>query len=70
MDAPQWNGSDERDLSRTPRTVEQSFWRAFRYAEHSNALPEFFAIYDGLPSFQHLVDEAKELAADALAVKK
>jgi len=68
MDAPYYNGSDDRELGGPPPDpVERTFWKCFRYAQRTHALAEFFAIYDGLPSFQHLVDEAKELAEEPVS---
>lgn len=48
-----------------------SFWRNFDYAKEHGTLDEFFAYFtEDLPGHRHLVQLAKELAADALAVKK
>ena len=65
-DARHWTGDDERDLTRTPRTPEQSFRRHWTYAKAKGPreIAEFLAIYDGLVIFQHLVDECREEIAE------
>lgn len=74
MDAPSFNGSDERELGGPPpKSVRQVFWQTFEYARRRGQLAEFFEIYEPLtnPEFRQLVAEAHQRLQDAgVLVKK
>lgn len=68
MNAPHWNGSDERSLSRTPRTPEQTFrhyWRYLRAKGNRAAMEDFLSYYGQFPMlFGSLVEECREEIAE------
>lgn len=59
-------GDDTRDLSRTPRSVESVFWRAFTYARQKGYAEEFIAGYEAMstPLFRSLAAQARQKLAD------
>lgn len=69
MDARQFNGSDERDLSSTPRTPEQTFRKNWQFIKRQGdaVIIDFLAYYGQFEMFRALVDEAREEWSDMRA---
>lgn len=59
MDAPQWTGDDERDLSRTPRTPQQVFWSNLEFFRRQGTAEAFLEDMRPYEMFHPLIAEAE-----------
>jgi hypothetical protein len=73
MDARQWNGSDERDLSQGPGEPHKAFRQAFRFFQRKGLADDFLAVHRGLKTFAADVAWAEQqllIELDVLAGEK
>lgn len=69
MDAPYYNGNDERDLDGMPRTPEQTFRKTWRYIKTKGdaAILDYLTYYGQFEYFRAVVDEARDEWAEMRA---
>lgn len=60
MDAPYYNGNDERNLSSGPGDPRQAFWRAYNFAvrQGRRVVADWLEQYRTIPAFADLVRDA------------
>jgi hypothetical protein len=69
-DFAHWSGDDERDLSKAPKGIEQTFRQSFAYFKRKGiqSAREYLDLYRGKARFAALVEEADQALENDLRV--